>query len=525
MSAPYSVASASPPKRRGLVRPSWTLVLLLAAFLLLRLPSWFEPHWYTDEAGYAATAWLSLHGSTLYSTVWNNKPPLLFWSYGLVLNWFGPSELGLHLMSTLLGLVAIGGLWQLAKALLPPRRAAFAVLLAVLLLGLPILNGELALPESLLIAPGVWGMVATVRVLRPGGTAARIWWGALAGALFAAAILYQQTAAAIALAAALWLLLLPRRSGWVQLATMILVAMALVAAALAPYLIWAGAGNVFYFLVTSYGGYARSSLGLTFGTVIPRAVALLAIPICAAIGRSEPEPRWRLVWIWLAATALTAALPNRPYDFFTIPLVFPLVLALAAVRWPARRSLGELTNLVRRRGAPVVAALIAVVLWGSVLVTGGSLSGYTVGLTLGYYPNFAGRVVGAVSPETYSNFFDYRVLGEKLAADWIRRHGLAGSSGLAWSSDAWVYLLADLRPVVPTPALYVDEMWLGPQGVMNWVEAKRPIVVVTTPSSTSVYPQIVPYLKQYYLEVYRPGESEVWVRKDKVPKGVSPIRS
>lgn len=520
MSATHAAASNGTSGRRGLAGPGWTLVLLLSLFVLLRLPSWFEPHWYTDEGGYATTAWLAMHGSTLYSTVWNNKPPLLFWSYGLALTWFGPSELGLHLMSTLLGLFAIGGLWRLAKTLLTRKRAALAVLLAVVLLGLPILNGELALPESLLIAPAIWGMVATISVLRPGGTRARVGWGALAGACFAAAILYQQTGGAIALAAALWLLLLPRRTGWVQLATMTVVSVVLVAAALAPYVIWAGAGNVFYFLVTSYDGYAKSSLGLTFGSVLPRAVALLAIPVCAAIGRSDPSPRWRLVWIWLAATALTAALPNRPYDFFTIPVVFPLVLVLAATRPPSRISAGRLTSLLRRRGAPAVAALIAVGLWGYVLATGGSLSSYTTGITLGYYQNFAGRALGTVSPVAYSNFFDYRVFGEKQAADWIRQHGLSGQSGLAWSSDAWVYLLANLRPVVPTPALYVDEMWLGPQGVMSLVEANQPVVVVTTPSSLYVYPQIVPYLKRYYTEVDHPGESEVWVRSDHLPKGV-----
>ncbi len=68
-------------------------------------------------------------------------------------------------------------------------------------------------------------------------------------------------------------------------------------------------------------------------------------------------------------------------------------------------------------------------------------------------------------------------------------------------------------------------MWLGPSRVMDRVRAGRPVVVVTTPSSLYVYPQIVPYLKQFYVEVYHPHESEVWVRRGHLPAGVVPVSS
>lgn len=56
-------------------RLPWSLTVPVVLLLLLRLPSLFEPHWYTDEAGYANTAWLMMHGKVLYLSVWNNKPP------------------------------------------------------------------------------------------------------------------------------------------------------------------------------------------------------------------------------------------------------------------------------------------------------------------------------------------------------------------------------------------------------------------------------------------------------------------
>jgi len=56
-------------------RGSW-LTGPIALFALLRIPSFLEPHWYTDEAGYVTTARSLLEGKVLYSQVWNNKPPI-----------------------------------------------------------------------------------------------------------------------------------------------------------------------------------------------------------------------------------------------------------------------------------------------------------------------------------------------------------------------------------------------------------------------------------------------------------------
>src|SRR5258707_10637393 len=47
------IRAPRPPARR-LMR--WWALPGLLAFVLARLPSFFEPHWYTDEAGYSTVA-------------------------------------------------------------------------------------------------------------------------------------------------------------------------------------------------------------------------------------------------------------------------------------------------------------------------------------------------------------------------------------------------------------------------------------------------------------------------------------
>ena len=73
-----------------------------------------------------------------------------------------------------------------------------------MLLGLPVIDAELALPESLLIAPVTWaGALLLVRIdpRRPRAASRRLpLWPFVVGALVAAGIAYQQTVVAEAAA-------------------------------------------------------------------------------------------------------------------------------------------------------------------------------------------------------------------------------------------------------------------------------------------------------------------------------------
>ncbi|MBO0703635.1 MAG: glycosyltransferase family 39 protein, partial [Candidatus Dormibacteraeota bacterium] len=174
----------------------WTLLPGALLLAVLRVPSFFEPHWYTDEAGYATTARAMLHGKVLYSQVWNNKPPLHLWTIALVVKLFGPAEWALHGLTLLSGLLALAGLAYAATRLLSPARALAAVVVGGILLGAPIIGNELSLPENFLIAPTAWA--GAVLLTRVGGGGR--WWPVAVGALAATAIAYQQTALADAAA-------------------------------------------------------------------------------------------------------------------------------------------------------------------------------------------------------------------------------------------------------------------------------------------------------------------------------------
>jgi hypothetical protein len=492
----------------GLTRPAiaplfWVLLL----YVLLRVPSWFEPHWYTDEAGYATTAWLSTHGKELYVTVWNNKPPLLFWIYDLALRLFGPSELGIHLLSTVAGGIALAALWKLLGLRCHGLRLWLPLVGAALLLGTPIFNGDLALPENFLIAPEAWAMVLLVLTLSSPGRRGQWLLPAGSGILFGLACLIQQTALGPAAAATVLLLVLRGRRGLGQAVFLVVGLAVAVGVGVAPSLISAGFHNVFRFLVQSIGSYTTASLPVDPATLISRGLALLLL-LAGIISSRGYDPLRRVGLVWLAANLIEYVLPNRDYAHFLLPAVVPACLLLGLVVWPGWRWLrGHLRQL------PLVAAVVlATLLWVQLFssqIEQGSL--YTAQREVEYLPLFINYETGRISPDTYISWYDTEALGETLAVQWVDRHHLRGATAVVWSADSWAYLLADLKPVVPAPPIYVDSEWLGTTQLLKRVTAARPELVILTPDAVSAFGPIQTLLDHDYRLVERSAHGSVWL--------------
>ncbi|MGC1183586.1 MAG: glycosyltransferase family 39 protein [Candidatus Dormiibacterota bacterium] len=488
-----------------------SLTLPLVLLLVLRLPSLFEPHWYTDEAGYANVAYQMAHGKVLFLTTWNNKPPLLFWIYQLGFGIGGTSEFGIHLISTVTEAMGLLGTWMLARQVLSPRRVWVAMLLTAFFLAAPFLNGDLALPENLLIGLTPWSMLAVLAALRAPGNGRALLWALAAGVLFGGAVLIQQTALAD-LAAAMVVIVVASRRGW-WLAGGTFAAAALVfAAVLTPFVMAAGLHNVFFLLVTSYNGYTTSSLHPSLVSLLPRAVAGLLLVGGAFLARSWPAKRL-LPWVWLATLLLAYGLPNRDYLHFLLPAVPAACLLVARARvpqwgwWRSRSRLAVLPLL----GSVAVGGFI----WGSLLGAGfaqGSL--FTAKLTGEYYPAFVGRLTGAVSMTDYVSLYSHAAVSEYQAVTWIRRNHLTGSTAVIWSPDSWAYLLAGLRPILPEPTIYENDTLLGTTKLLRRVESQRPVVIFLTQNSYTEYGPILPLLQRGYTEVQAPAYGELWIRSD-----------
>jgi 4-amino-4-deoxy-L-arabinose transferase-like glycosyltransferase len=494
---------------------------------VLRLPSLMEPHWYTDEAGYVNVARELLSGKILYSQTWNNKPPLMLWTIALEVKLFGSSEIGLHVLTLISGLVTIGAIVWAANRLYTPRRALIAGVIAAVILGLPIVDAELALPESLLIAPLTWaGAIILVQILRGDRTAdpRRIaWWPLVAGILMAAAIAIQQTAVAETSAFFFAMLLAPRllrRDAFIFITTVGAITLAWLTVAI----ITAGAGNVAFALAGFYVDYTKTALPKSavggaahFGLALGVA---LAIAIGAVANRHRPRVDWVLA-LWAGATLVVTAVAGQQYPHFLAPAVAPLTLLVAGAAVPsaARFRAGNRRSLIGpglQIGGLVVAILMAKVASIDWLpIPPSATNSHTLS---DYYGGAAWAAFDPTWRTQWLNDFDYRVAGDAKVAAWVTRNGFSGDTAVVWSYDAWIYALANLQIIMPTPPIYNDEVLLGSGGpVETYVAMRQPVLIMVDIKSQVLFPEIGKLLASgQYIEEYQTYPYTVWVRRDSV---------
>ncbi len=494
----------------------------LALFALLRVPAFLEPHWYTDEAGYVATARSLLRGQVLYSQIWTNKPPLHIWTVALVIQTLGTSEAALHVLPLLAGFTTLLAVAYAGSRLLGRRRTVAALLLTAILLGLPIFDAELLLPEGLLIAPLTWaGALLITRVAAPDS---RRWplWPAAVGLLAAVAVAYQQTALAETCAFGL-ILALAGRASWRRVAVYAATVAGATAVWLVPAMITAGAGRVGYALVgfwLQYASGAQTAPGQTTtqGGLLLRlavgATVLAVILIAAWFHRRDRSPIWAF-WVWAAAALMIPALARQEYPHYLVPSIAPAALAVSSLRlrWPAGATLSR-----RLAGAGLIAATAATAVGASVVGMDWPPIYAQYGHSLGFY--YGGAVTTLMRGQSlaaYQDQFDYRFPEDSQISAWISTHSLDGSSAVVWSSDAWLYDDNQLQLVLPTPPIYNDEVLLGFDGqVAQKVGELQPQLIITEGSARQAYPDINPVLASGYQAVEQSGSEILWVRDDLV---------
>ena len=509
-----------------MIRVPRTAVPGLVTLAVLRLPSLMEPHWYTDEAGYVNVARSLLNGKVLYSETWNNKPPLMLWTIAGEVKLLGSSEAGLHVLTMITGLLAVGAIVWAAERLYSPGRAVLAGVIAAVVLGVPILDAELAIPESLMIAPLTWaGAIVLVHIRRGDATPPlrRVpRWPVLVGALVAAAIAYQQTAIAETAAFFLAMLIAPkllRRDAFIFLGTVTLITVAWLAVAI----ISAGLSNVVFALAGFYVGYTQKVLPSSAGGVLAHfglaAFATLLIAVGAYLARNRERLDWVLL-LWSGATLLVTAVAGQPFPHFLAPAVAPLALLVAGISMPVPARLRNggwrpVADVAPQLAGVLIASLMASVAGLDWLPLVTLAPGATH--TLSQY--YGGAVQAALSSNgwtAWGNNFDARVEGDTDVVDWLTQHGLRGATAVIWSSDAWVYALADLQVVLPTPPIYNDEVLLGFNGPAEEAVANaRPVVIVTAEDSLQQYPEIARLLDGVqYVNEFQSYPDTVWVRSD-----------
>ena len=382
------------PKVRSVDRGALILVGGFAiATVVLRLPSFFEPPWHTDEGIFEAVAQRVATGGRLYADAWESKPPLFIYIYVAILKVFGAGVLPLRIAAAVAALITELAVFAIAQRWMSRRRALIAAGVLALSLAVPFWEGNLALTEtfaqvplSLAVLCALKGTDRDDRQVTP--------WLLTAGVLFGVAVLIRQTTGLVALGFLFWLLLSGRQ--WLGPAWKLTVGGALVVLpVVAGFAIF---GSWYWFWDANVGfffDYVPSGQQLPFHYRPLIVLPVLATLASLAIYRRRGEtPNWGLPALWLTLTLAGALLTGRPYSHYFLQLFPPLVILTlliapnVSLQW--RPSWSQVP-------AYTLAVTLAMLWFG---VVRPEFDGNVLAMRLkhqqrGYYPNFAETMIVA----------------------------------------------------------------------------------------------------------------------------------
>ena len=512
-------AATSPPWR-GIAAG----VALIVAF---RIPAFLEPHWYSDESTYAYVGRTVFNGGDLYVSpgAWDNKPPVQYWLYGIVTHFLGYSEAAIHLVpfiSAVAAVIAVG--WGVAKLSGSRRRAGIACVLAALIIGPPIFDSELFLPEGALIGPMSWaGMLMLVTIASPAWAARHRWAPYMAGFLASIALGMQQTVLADVFAICVVLLIAcPGR--WVELLRFLGAGLVVSLLWLVPTAIASGLGATWFATVGFYGIYAHNSLPLSALARILH-FAGIGVGVVAIIGgailvsRRTRNTFWML-WVLAGIDLVVAGSAHFPYPHLLLPSIPWVCAAVVATPWHRWNALVPLARPRLWAGSAVLAAGILLAAAqgsyaGSFWINGRSLSTY--------YSDGYSSLLSTSERTQWQNSFSDSIVFDQEVTHWLMVHHYRNASAVVWSvADEWVYLLTPLNTVLPTVGLFNDDVLLGDRSKIGpYVSRHRPVVIITNEPSVALRSSILTVVAQWYIPVFHVGPDTIYIERSRFSQATS----
>ena len=407
---------------KGLKINFWLLGILVFV-LLLRLPSFFEPHWYGDEEIYLVLAQMMRRGAVLYRDIWDNKTPLLYAIYAI-----SPTLLWAKLSAAFCVIGTVAGSYLFFKELpLLRKESSYKVwpivgsLLIGTLLSIPLFEGTIANAELYFTLPIVLGAYLIFQK--------KSW--LLVGILAATAFLIKVPAIFDFAGLLLAYFVINRKikpliivAITFLLSFLILTSYFLTHGALADFISAAFSQNASYVAVGS-GALSKLSNPL-FVKGLFLLFSLLVLFILFLKKRISNELLF--FSFWFGFSLYGALLSNRSYMHYLLQVVPPFTILILYLVKNFKQNLIFLVTVL---------CIMYYVL--RPFVGAFALDSRT------YYQNFFDYISERKSWEEYASYFDTRTLDYYEAAQYINHNTYPNDPIFVWGDVASVYVISQ-RP-------------------------------------------------------------------------------
>ena len=467
---------------------------LLLAFAL-RYASLYEPRWYGDEGIFAAIAQNMRDGRTLYSQAWDNKPPLIFFTYAGIQSLFGPSVFALHLVTAAAVLATQAVVMTIGALLYGGRRAIVAGALFAFAMGTPVIEGNLAMTETFMILPASLAVLVFVIAERRGN--APVAYYVAAGLLIGVAAGYKQVAVfdGAAIALMIWLThdrplraLVPLAAGF-----------AAPQAAFAALFLANGAFGQYWYAVAGslelYSELGSQGPFVRFAGYLP---ALLALAWLARRRQSGEEITLRsfpVLWLGFALAGSTSS--SFPFPHYLQQAAPACALAIVANPFEMERERLARTLL------GVTAVLVVAVVFGQFALAFRERRQLN---PVEYYRTFASHRWGTMSDLDYDYYFDGKTVAVRDAVAYMRRDG-AGTSLYTWSELPWLYAAGGFTNPTRYYTSFLGEIVPdAKREILRDLEADPPVYILVANDTYAPFGELNTFMSGRYALLHEQGD-------------------
>jgi 4-amino-4-deoxy-L-arabinose transferase-like glycosyltransferase len=492
MRAPPSIRTASPLSAALLLACAAATLLLAFA---LRYASLYEPRWYGDEGIFAAIAQNMREGRTLYADAWDNKPPLIFFTYAGIQSTFGTGVFALHLAATVSVLATQAVVMAIGMLLYGPRRAVAAGALFAFAMGTPLLEGNLAMTETFMILPASLAVLLFVLAERR-DRAGPLHYGAV-GLLIGIAAGYKQVALFDGAAIGIMIWLTHDRP--LPAIAAILAGFAVPQVAFAALFLASGAFGAYWYAIAGslalYSELGAEGPFVRFAGYLPAIMAVAWLVRRRQLGHDVTLQSFPVLWLGFALAGTTSS--TFPFPHYLQQAVPACALAIAAN--PLRFEREELGRAL----LGVTAMLIVAVVFGQFALAFRERRQLD---PVDYYRTFASYRWGTMSDLDYDYYFDGKVVTVRDIVTYMKRDD-AGTSLYTWSELPWIYAAGGFT----NPARYYTS-FLGEvvpdakREILRDLDADPPVYIVVSDDTYAPFDELNDFIRGRYALLHEQGD-------------------
>lgn len=415
-------------------KKEWFLIIIIFLFVLLRIPSLIEPHWYGDEGIYQVVGREIASGKILYKDIWDNKPPLLYIIYAI----FDGNLFSVKLASLFVGLLSLISFYALSgKIFVKDSSRYLATLLYGFLFATPILEGNIANAENFMLLPIILAGYFVLSFLDGKKNKYLIFAGVLLSIAFITKVvaIFDFTAFVIFLSIIFWDELTKGRKyvkvNFIFSQTLFLISFLSLFLVVCLYFVFNRVFSDFFSGVLSQNlSYVNSQNMFIFpmGILLLKSVLLFFVLIFLIVRRKKISKGDLFIYLWIAFSVYSAFFSQRPYIHYLLMMLPAFCLLL-----------GSIIENKKRRVFNICLFLVLILV---------SYFYFTVyKKPLSYYINYIEFITNHKSIVSYERFFDELTPRDYAIASFIDINVNKNESVFLWSDNAQIYALSHKTPL------------------------------------------------------------------------------